>query len=211
VEEKKKKLSGQQGELMRVLDIVPDDLIANDEGYISERQQESVLKRQAYQWQGFFVVSILLGLFGLLFGGFAAFNTDKLLPLLAMTGFFLLIATFLGVASALYRQKVKGELQKNRFETTQGIAIVNVTEHQSQLEINGLKLDASPDVLRRVQHLQPYLIHYLPESKVILSMEHITESSNIRDDAATDRLQDTVDDTDYHSEQDNQQQSTSHL
>ena len=47
-----------------------------------------------------------------------------------------------------------------------------------------MKLHAPPDVLRRVKHLDPYVIHYLPDSKVILSMEQIEENSNIREDSA---------------------------
>ena len=67
MEQKKKKLTGQQGELMRALDITPDDLIANDDGYVSERQQERVLKRQAYQWQQFKVMTVVFGVLGVSF------------------------------------------------------------------------------------------------------------------------------------------------
>ena len=144
-----------------------------------------------------------------LFGGIGAANLDELVPLLAFGSFFILLAAFFGIVGVLQQQRVKEELVKNRFETTQGIAVVNVTEHQSHLEINGLKLNASPDVLRRVRHLDPYVIHYLPESKVILSMEHIPDESNIREDTAAGRLQDTVDDTDYLPDEDNQQSEMS--
>ena len=57
-----------------------------------------------------------------------------------------------------------------------------------------MKLNASQDVLRRIKHLDAYVIHYLPNTKTILSMEHIDNDDNIRDDVAASRLRDTVDD-----------------
>lgn len=188
MQEKKKKLTGQQGELMRSLGISMDDLIANDEGYITEEHQESVLKGQGYQLQQYAILSGIFTLMSVIFSGIALANPDKLLPLLFMGLFFLTVGLSAGGLRLYQGRKVKAELANNRFETVQGIAVVNVSWEEAYLEINGLKLNASPDVLRRVQHLQPYIIHYLPGSKVILSMQHIEENSNIRESSA--RLQD---------------------
>lgn len=190
MQEKKKKLTGQQGELMRALDITMDDLIANDEGYITEEHQESILKGQDYQYQQYNILAGVFTFMSVVFAGIASANTDKLLPLLFMGLFFLVVGLSSGGYGVYKRRKVKAELASNHFETVQGIAVVNVSWEEAYLEINGLKLNASPDILRRVQHLQPYIIHYLPGSKVILSMQHIEENSNIRESSA--RLEDNV-------------------
>lgn len=190
MEEKKKKLTGQQGELMRALDISMDDLIANDEGYITESHRASVIKGQGYQWQQYTILSAVFTSMSVIFAGIASANPDKLLPLLFMGLFFLVVGLSAGGLRIYQQRKVKEALANNRFETVQGIAVVNVTWEESHLEINGLKLKASPDVLRRVKHLDPYIIHYLPGSKVILSMQHIEEDSNIRESTA--RLQDSA-------------------
>ena len=89
MEEKKKKLTGQQGELMRALDITIDDLLANDEGYITGNQQETVLKRQSYQWRQYKVLAVVFPLFALLFAGIAFSGIDELIPLLLFSLAFL--------------------------------------------------------------------------------------------------------------------------
>ena len=57
--EKKKKLTGKQGELMRALDITPDDLEANDAGYITDNQRETVARRQRYERIPFIALMIV--------------------------------------------------------------------------------------------------------------------------------------------------------
>lgn len=211
MENKKKKLTGQQGELMRALDISVDDLIANDDGYISDAQRESVPKRQSYQWLQY---KILVGAFSsiALIFPILVFLLDDIEPaILLLSLFFISLATFFGSVGIYQYRRLKKDLEANTFPTVQGIAVVNIGESESYLEINGMKLNASPDVLRRVRHLEPYIIHYLPNSKVILSMEHIDDEDNIRQDASRSRLEDEVSDDSSHSdyEQSSQQNQSS--
>jgi hypothetical protein len=200
MEHKKKKLTGQQGELMRALDITHDDLRANDNGVISPEQRESLVKRQNYQWKEYNVIGIAMTLFGLIVPTIAFFASEGNLDRDAVIGISVLVSIFMliGVTSLGYgflkRQQLQIDLKNNLVATTQGIAVVNISDEESILEINGMKLNASQDVLRRIKHLDAYVIHYLPNTKTILSMEHIDNDDNIRDDVAASRLRDTVDD-----------------
>ncbi len=174
MEEKKKKLTGEQGELMRAFNISVDDLIANDGGYITDEQCENVPQRQAYQWKEYRNIALVLLLFNLAVPIITFFNFEEA-PLVALliSIFLLSLASIFGTISFMRFRKIKKDLAKGTLRTAQGLAVVNLGGSQSYLEINGEKLHASPDVLRRVQHLKPYVIHYLPNSKVILSMERI--------------------------------------
>ena len=188
MEEKKKKLTGQQGELMRALEISVDDLIANDEGYITEAQRTSLPKREAYQWIGQLIISSIIGsvlLFILLPMILTAMREIHPATLSNVT-FLFLVTVFIAWHGFISYNRLKNDLLANKLHTVQGIAVIN----KGRLEINGLKLNASPDVLSRVLNLAPYIVHYLPNSKVILSMEHISDDDNIRQDERSSRLQD---------------------
>ncbi|MGB7340700.1 MAG: hypothetical protein WBC91_17510 [Phototrophicaceae bacterium] len=203
MEHKKKKLTGQQGELMRALDITHDDLRANDNGVISPEQRESLVKRQNYQWKEYNVIGIAMTLFGLIVPTIAFFSSEGNLDRDAVIGISVLVSIFMliGVTSLGYgflkRQQLQTDLNNKQVATTQGIAVVNISDEESILEINGMKLNASQDVLRRIKHLDAYVIHYLPNTKTILSMEHIDNDDNIRSDFAVSELDDTIDDAIY--------------
>lgn len=190
MEQKKKKLTGQQGELMRALDISAEDLLANDEGYITDEQRESVPKRQSYAFTQYKVLAGVFSSIALIFPVIVFLADDVPAEILFISLFFLAMATFFGGVGLYQYRRLKNDLASGSFQTVQGIAVVNVGESEANLEINGMKLNASPDVLRRVRHLEPYIIHYLPNSKVILSMEHIDNEDNIRQDESASRLQD---------------------
>ncbi|GAB5492573.1 MAG: hypothetical protein Phog2KO_27880 [Phototrophicaceae bacterium] len=190
MEEKKKKLTGQQGELMRALEISVDDLMANDEGYITEAQRESLPKRQGYQLLPYKIMGGAFAGFALIFPVLFMLIDDAPPEMLFMSLFFLAIASIAGGFGLYQQRRLKNDLASNEFQTVQGIAVVNIGENEAHLEINGLKLNASPDVLRRIRHLDPYIVHYLPNSKVILSMENLSDDDNIRQDERSSRLQD---------------------
>ena len=130
-EPKKKKLRGAAGELMRALQITPDDIEANEQGYITDHQRETLITRESQQFAPLYI------------------------PVL--------------------------------------IAVVTLdnTYNRGKLEINGMELKANPDILRRIRHLEPYIVHYLEDSKIVLSMAHLDDEANIRQDdsAAASRLQ----------------------
>ncbi|MCA9911934.1 MAG: hypothetical protein KC496_01235 [Anaerolineae bacterium] len=197
-EPKKKKLTGQQAELMRALDITPEDIEANDAGYITEHQRNTVMKRQWYRWWPFLIPTGIFTLMPMFFMVIAATEAEAVLPLvLTSIGFWITAAAFGGTLWWQWLQLQK-DLRKNEIHTIQGIAVVNVSRTNnssiSYLEINGMKLKASPEVLLRVRHLDPYVVNYLPESKIILSMQHVDEDQNIRQDEAETRLVDRMGD-----------------
>ncbi len=199
-EPKKKKLTGQQAELMRALDITPEDIDANDAGYISDHQRATVVRRQWYRWWPFLIPTAIFAVMPIIFMVIAATEAEAMLPMVFTSlGFWIAAAGFGGAIWWQWLQLQK-DLRKNEVHTVQGIAVVNVNRTSnssiSHLEIGGLKLKASPDVLLRVRHLDPYVVHYLPESKVILSMQHIDEDQNIRQGEAEARLADAVGDED---------------
>ncbi|MGB7340699.1 MAG: hypothetical protein WBC91_17505, partial [Phototrophicaceae bacterium] len=178
MEHKKKKLTGQQGELMRVLDITHDDLHANDNGTITPAQQASVLKRQGYQLKTPTIFATVFAMLGILmtlgiFFEQRAEGDVSVIGVIAVLSFFLAAAAIPALFAFWKRQSLKNELASNQVATTQGIAVVSIGENTSMLEMNGMKLNAPVAVLRRIKHLDRYVVHYLPKTNVILSMEHI--------------------------------------
>lgn len=216
MENKKKKLTGQQGELMRALDITHDDLLANDNGVISPAQKETLAKRQNYQWKQYNVVGIVMMLFAFIVPTIALISSEGNLDRDGVIGISLMLTIFIGIglSSLGYgfwkRQQLNADLKNNQVTTTQGIAVVNITENASILEINGMELNAPEDVLRRIKHLDAYLVHYLPNTKTILSMEHIDDDDNIREDVASTRLQDQSSDDEMYIIDDAPQSQTDH-
>lgn len=191
-EVKKKKVGGQEAELMRALDMTPEDLEANDTGYITEHQRETVVRRQMYRWWPFLIPAGIFMFIPLIYLVIAAAEPEAALPMLFTSlGFW---AGAAGFGGAVWWQwsRLKKDLAKGEVRTVQGIAVVNVNyaknTYNSYLEIGDLKLKASPKILLRVRHLEPYIVHYLPESKVVLSMQYIDEDQNIRQEAAESRL-----------------------
>lgn len=209
--EKKKKLTGKQGELMRALDITPDDLEANDAGYITDNQRETVVKRQRYERMPFFALWIVFSLMPLFFLGIGlATGSDDMQVLLILSAFFFAIGQAMGGVNVWLQSRLNNELGENNVKTVQGIAVVNIGDSTSVLEIGGMKLKASADVLRRVEHLEPYVVHYLPNSKVVLSMQPVDEDGNMREGIARSRLEDVAggDEVAYYDD-DEQQQTAS--
>ena len=207
--EKKKKYGGQHGELMRVLDITPEDIAANDAGYISEHQREVVNQREGHQRRQYILAGIVMALIAVVFMGVSLIDPDDVQVWILLSSLMLSLSLFLGGFGFVMRQQLQNELNKGKVATVQGIAVVVLEEDKQHLEINGQKLKANPDVLRRVKHLDPYVIHYLPNSKTILSMQPLSEDGNLREDIAAGRLADSADTDVLDYIDDEQQQSAS--
>ena len=197
-EPKKKKLRGAEGELLRALQISPDDVQANDQGYITDHQRETLITREHKQFAPLYVPTLIgffVFLFMLMLSTFAPIAPEDMEAFLFLTGSAGLISGVLGAFLAYNWWVVRNELKADDVQTVQGIAVVTLdnTHNMGKLEINGVELKASPDILRRIRHLEPYTVHYLPDSKIVLSMAHIDDEANIRrdDSAATSRLQET--------------------
>lgn len=193
-EPKKKKLTGQQAELMRALDIAPEDVEANDAGYITEHQRSKVMRGQWYRWWPYLIPTVMFTVMPILFLVIAAAEAEAAFPMTLLSLIFLATAAAFGGVIGWQWNNLRRDLAQNEIKTVQGIAVVSISQPSngatSFLEINGLRLKASPRVLLRVRHLDPYVVHYLPDSKVILSMQHIDEDENIRHQEAAARLGD---------------------
>lgn len=197
-EPKKKKLTGQQAELMRALDIMPEDIEANDAGYITDHQRNTVMKRQWYRWWPFLIPAGIFLVLPIIYLIIGLSEPDAALPMfLTSLGF---LGGAVGFGGVVWWQwnTLQKDLAKGEVRSVQGIAVVNVNRANnnsiSYLEINGLKLKASPNILLRVRHLDPYVVNYLPDSKVIVSMQHVDEDQNIRQEEAESRLGDAMED-----------------
>lgn len=186
----KKKLTSVSGELMEALNITPDDLAANNDGYISDHQREALSEPMAgshgnHYAVGFLLMMIALGI--LVVGGGLSLlfssPTDGYTILIG-TGILLGVSIFIIFLGRRKRYALIDELERNEFATMQGIAIVQLDDNTSKFEINDVMFKPDRDIVLRIKHLEPYLIHYLPESKTILSMEHIPDNPNLRSESA---------------------------
>ncbi|MEL6307509.1 MAG: hypothetical protein AAFR81_07910 [Chloroflexota bacterium] len=194
----KKKLTTASGELMQALNITPEDLAANNNGYITDHQREMLSDPNAGSHGNYYAVGCLTSLIGLGFlvvGGVFAFLSAPVTDLylmLVMMGIFLSISVFTIVIGRRKRYALIDELERSAFSTMQGVAIVKLDENNSTVEINDIVFDPDKDVLFRIKHLEPYLVHYLPKTKTILSMEHIPDNPNLRNQARSSRLDDNM-------------------
>jgi hypothetical protein len=102
---------------------------------------------------------------------------------------------------AVKRRNIDADIANNRLSTMQGIAVVTTGDNDTKgyLEVNEQRFDVSKDVLKRIQHLEPYLVHYLQESKVIVSMQHFDTSNDHFKDEASNQLTDADDAAQYRS------------
>lgn len=206
--EKKKKFGGHHGELMRVLEITPDDIEANDAGYISQHQREMIVQRESIQRRQYFVGAIVVAAVAVFLMGLSIPEPEDIRLLFSLAGLLFVVSAALGVVGFGKQKQLERELGNNDIATLQGIAVVNISDTTSVLEINGEQLKASPDILRRIKHLEPYVVHYLPKSKAILSMQPLDEDGNMRDDFATGRLVDSSGDEEIVYVEDKPQQSS---
>jgi len=149
------------------------DLHANREGHITKSQFKKAIQRDTRPIRQIILVSLVITLLsaivlitdivsndsrGLSTTGEVAFMV------LIYSGLFLIVATltWLPFISLNIRQEVA---------TTQGIVIVDIHPNRAIVKIGNLKLRAHRDAILTLKHMNPYVIHYLPGSKVIVSVE----------------------------------------
>jgi len=196
-EKSKKKRVSARGELMRVLNITEDELRANAAGYLTDLQRATLMDTLQHRTRTTGILGRVfasLGVVFLLLGG--VLYTTSIVPVVPIVFALLgVIYTILGSAfigtEALQRGRLRRDIADNAPRTVEGIAVVNINDRQRTgvLEIGGLRLHASPDVLRRVRHMEPYVAHYLPETHTLISLDQIdTEPSGA--DHPADHLSD---------------------
>ncbi len=187
MEKRKKKLLSADGELMHALGITEDDLTANANGVLTPHQVDDLLHSETYKRYGPLFFGFIFSAIGvaalsvpvnLLFNPPIAWGefigTSVLGLIFAGIGF---LALAIRTAK---RRNIDADIANNRLSTMQGIAVVTTGDNDTKgyLEVNEQRFDVSEDVLKRIQHLEPYLVHYLEVSKVIISMQRFDASND---------------------------------
>ncbi|MGJ3238580.1 MAG: hypothetical protein ACFE0Q_07740 [Anaerolineae bacterium] len=208
MENQKKKLLSADGELMNALRITEDDLAANENGVLTPHQVATLRQGEAYNGYGSLLFGFIFGAIGvatLSVSVYSLFNPPIAWDEFTGVSVLGLIFSAIGfIALALRRVKrrnMDADIANNRLTTMQGIAVVTAGDNDTRgyLEVNEQRFNVSKDVLKRIQHLEPYLVHYLEESKVIISMQRLyTENDNIKDEVSN-RLSDADDAVQYRS------------
>lgn len=197
----KKKLLSADAELMRALGITDDDLAANEAGQVTQRQREVVEEYDFYQKIGQLFMGGIFGIIGVIALIAAMLELTRPGELGADLGFMLFGAIFVVIAFGMIRSRshkrhtIAMDVLENRVGTMQGIAVVTQRDDNTPgyLEVNDQRFEVGDEVLKRIRHLEPYLIYFLQESKVVIAMQHMdSEDDNIKDEAAN-RLQDDDD------------------
>jgi hypothetical protein len=190
MEKRKKKLLSADGELMNALRITEDDLAANEKGVLTPHQVDTLRQGEAYKGYGSLVFGFIFGATGVATLGVPVYSL--LNPPIAWGEFigisvfgliFFAIGFIVLVLRTVKRRNMDADIANNRLSTMQGVAVVTTGDNDTRgyLEVNEQRFDVSKDVLKRIQHLEPYLVHYLQESKVMISMQRLyTENDNIK-------------------------------
>ncbi len=149
------------------------DLHANREGYITKSQRTKILRRDTgalVRILSMFIVLAFLAMMGLLIDFIVSTRfgiTDAvLIYLLAFSG----LITIITFPYWLYMTYA---LRGARVESVQGIIVLDTSPQRAMVKIGRLKLRAHRDALLTLKHMSPYVIHYLPKSKIIVSVETI--------------------------------------
>ncbi|MCA9915124.1 MAG: hypothetical protein KC496_17335 [Anaerolineae bacterium] len=187
MEKRKKKLLDADGELMNALGITEDDLAANENGVLTPHQVDTLRQSETYNGYGSLLFGFIFGAIGIATLGVPVsllFNPpiawDEFIGV-SILGLIFSVIGFIAIAlRTVKRRKMDADIANNRLSTMQGIAVVTVGDSDTRgyLEVNEQRFNVSKDVLKRIQHLEPYLVYYLEESKVILSMQRFDPESD---------------------------------
>lgn len=182
---------------MRLLNITPDDISANEKGEISARQIDTVPGRSQHRWQIYIdyaelgmvilIVPVMLFLF---IGMSEKFILPGSLVFLPIAGSLL--------AGRWEQWKIQQEVQRERVRSVRGrVSFVPALSRPPSkpsrdglhalegFKIGDVHFQPSRDVLYHIKYNQPYVVYYLPDTKIILSMKHLpdTPELNLQDDA----------------------------
>lgn len=168
-------VTDNQRELRETLHFTADDLAANREGRLSDRQrtQLEAVRRRGALLGGLFVVVFDLAAAALLFLALA--NSSVILNALGVAT--VVCSAFLVGILVRNWQRVSADMQDDAVETLQGTLerIVKKTGRANVfvLRIGGQDIAVSEAVFRSFLHQTPYVLYRSPRSKVLLSAEQI--------------------------------------
>lgn len=169
----KNKYFSQEQVLMDAFGFNLRDLHANREGRITKSQFKKAIQHDTRPIRQIILVSLVITLLSaiVLITDIAGNDSrglttigDMAFMVLVYSGLVLIITTlmWLPFISLNRRQEVA---------TTQGIVIVDIHASRAIVKIGNMRLRASRDAILTLKHMNPYVIHYLPGSKVIVSVE----------------------------------------
>lgn len=172
--------SDVQKELMRIMNITWDDIRVNEQGVISNHQRNTRGERVAVANESrlFFVMGLVfsltaVGIF-ILTHTMPSVDDDRfvgitlpiifgLIGLSCLLGFYMII------------RAVRLDFRGNRVEQVAGLAIVTITDDSAMLKVNDETFSAHREVLERIKHMEPYVIYYLPRTKNVMSIQHLSD------------------------------------
>lgn len=162
--------SGHHVMLLRALGITEDDILANQDGFITKHQQTAILNSQRYRWairRNLWAFVLL----GVLFVGVGLTNRDFLLGGVFMCLIFLSLAAIIYAITWLQERRIVNEMKQNTVKSAWGKVLVKNVGREAILEIEGLHLHVPSNLLRIVKNRATYRVYYLPKSNVLLSIE----------------------------------------
>ena len=172
-----KKTIDQQQEIMRVLEFNYRDLDANREGRITYQQGKEIWKRESHHWQKPLRMAFILGLgtIGLALLGLSnLFGRESSLFTLWVAGLNLFLVLIYFSAALIKMLPLYIDISQREVRQMHGIVIHNYIDGyhpRDAFTINSQQFRAKEPVLKSIEHLEPYVVHYLPRSKAIVSVE----------------------------------------
>ncbi len=164
--------------LMQAIGFTEEDLEANREGQLSQRQRDEI-KRLRMTWYGIKIICVVISPIVLILLILPLFDsrTNK-------SGLFIFIAmavTVLGY-SAYYAMErwnqYRKDLAENRTAVIEGrvkIKVFHYKEPKYKISIEDVRFEVSKEIFLTFKNGDPYIIYYAPYSNKLLSAEWLRE------------------------------------
>jgi hypothetical protein len=175
-EKLKAKVLTRQEELMLALDVTEDDILANRNGQLLPEHKQKIFKRESRR-----LVPIGCGtltILGLIFLVIMVIRNegadDGFILLCEIIGLALMMISLGGFQAIRKLIQFRQDMQAGIVESIQGLAVVEAGRGYS-LSMNDVRFEAPQQAILRIKHLEPHIIHYLPRSKIVVSVETVEE------------------------------------
>lgn len=159
------------------------DLVANREGHITKTHGRKILERELWDRDSHimrtilpFIIILILPALVCILSGFTVIEfamSDSPIPegaIQVMLGSLVIILICVVgiyfITRSLFRDVNQGEVV-----TIQGLAIVDNNPKSPSLTVNNVNLRLNRKALITLKHMEPYVFHCLPKSKVVVSVE----------------------------------------
>lgn len=149
------------------------DLQSNREGRITKSHSSKIFQRDARYSQQVIAGLVVVAFISILAMLIEWVSNNRGSGLMGMLGFMGL--AFSGILllpsiSRLWQMTVQVH-SSHQIAAIQGIIVLDTSPQRPMVKIGRVKLRAHRDALLTLKHMSPYVIHYLPKSKIIVSVE----------------------------------------